>query len=118
VLRVGIVCDALLVCGHLAAPDQSRVVVVTEDGFEENNFAFVQDTLARTFGRLPLTGVPVLPPAVLAGVLRARGLSPLVARRRFSPASMDALGLRPRSFPQELEVYARFLAAGVRGEAR
>lgn len=102
------------VCGAIEAAtlaDQPGVLVnVTDDSYEQNNFGVIQDMLARSFGREGLAGIPSAPAFVLDLALRLRGLSPVVARRRFSSDGLDRLGSMRGDFITEIEHYAQYLA--------
>jgi hypothetical protein len=93
-------------------------VLLTQDDDPDNNFAFVQDTLADYFGRRPLRQVPSLPPAALGVALRMRGLPSRAAWRRFSAQEAASHGLKTDGFGKALRNYARILAGdreGLRG---
>jgi len=45
-----------------------------------------------------------------------RGLSPVLARRRFSTDGLDQLGSKPGDFFTEIERYAHYLAQQVQAE--
>ncbi|WP_416193372.1 NAD-dependent epimerase/dehydratase family protein [Nitrobacter sp. TKz-YC01] len=91
--------------------DGCIVVLVTQDDDPDNNFAFLQDTLAESFGRQSLRNVPALPPATLSLALRLRGLPSQVVGRRFSAQKAKSFGLRTDGFGEALRNYARMLAA-------
>jgi len=62
---------------------QGEVVLVTDDAAPENNFGYLQDALMQAFGRPTLSYLPHLPPALLALLLRLRGISNANPGRRF-----------------------------------
>jgi nucleoside-diphosphate-sugar epimerase len=91
--------------------DGRMVVMVTQDDDPDNNFAFLQDILAESFGRQSLRNVPALPPALLRLALRLRGLPSQSVGRRFSAQKAKGFGLRTDGFSEALRNYARVLAA-------
>ena len=109
------------VCGAIEAAalaDQAAGVInVTDDNCEQNNFGVIQDMLARSFGRRGLSGIPSAPAFVLSLALRLRGLSPVLARRRFSSDGLDRLGSIQGDFITEVERYGYYLAQQSRGHA-
>jgi len=86
-------------------------MLVTDDDDERNNFAFLQDVLAKAFARADLRGLPMLPLGALETALRLRGRPAELVRRRFSSQRMRALGLKRPDFAERLEAYAGLLAA-------
>lgn len=91
---------------------QGEVVLVTDDAAPENNFGYLQDALMHAFGRRSLSYLPHLPPALLALLLRLRGISNANPGRRFreqrlaewqQPATAD--------FKQQLQRYIALLRA-------
>uniref|UniRef100_A0A939S8R8 NAD(P)-dependent oxidoreductase n=1 Tax=Bradyrhizobium barranii subsp. barranii TaxID=2823807 RepID=A0A939S8R8_9BRAD len=109
-VSVGLVARALIHFAVDVCVDAPTVVLLTQDDDSDNNFAFVQDTLAESFGRQPLRNVPALPPAALSLALRLRGLPSQAARRRFSAQKAKGFGLRADGFGEALRNYARMLA--------
>jgi nucleoside-diphosphate-sugar epimerase len=101
------------VCGALEAAVLTErlgaVINVTDDSFEENNFSFVQDMLAKKFGRKALSGTTASPAFALDTALRLRGLSPVVARRRFDSDGLDRIESRRGDFVTEMEHYVNYL---------
>jgi len=87
--------------------------LVTDDDAPENNFAFVQDMLLRTFGRPELAWMPILPDSILAIGLRLRGRSNSNPRRRFATTKLAAFGFHSdEPFRTRLEKYAEALSRG------
>ncbi|MEF2549548.1 NAD-dependent epimerase/dehydratase family protein [Aurantimonas sp. E1-2-R+4] len=111
-VSVNSVCDALVHFSLEPGAAGLQTVLVTDDADPDNNFAFVQDRFAEAFGRRSPAGVPSLPRSALRVALRARGLSPVSASRRFSAKKAHNLGFSPHPFGEELKAYARQLAAG------
>lgn len=70
-----------------------ELIVVTDDDAPENNFAYLQDVLLSTFGRRPSPLNIYLPPTVLAGLLKVRGISNSNPMRRFQDNRLAELGL-------------------------
>lgn len=93
-----------------------NTILVTDDEAVENNFAFVQDAMARVFGRSGLDRVPELPAAALRAVLRARGRAGGDPMRRFSGDRLAATGFRPeRGFADRVDGYLTLLRDMVDG---
>jgi len=87
--------------------------LVTDDDAPENNFAFVQDVLLRTFGRPELAWMPIVPDRILAIGLRLRGRSNSNPRRRFATTKLAAFGFQSdEAFRTRLEKYAEALGRG------
>jgi nucleoside-diphosphate-sugar epimerase len=85
-------------------------ILVTDDESPENNFAFLQETMARIFGRPALGWVPELPSFALRAALRARGRTNANPMRRFSNDKLLEIGFRPeQSFATRLVRYITFL---------
>lgn len=104
------VADAIahLACWHAEKP--VRRVIVTDDDMPENNFAFVQETMAEIFGRPSLDWVPELPSIFLHAALLARGRSGTSPMRRFSNLRLRETGFAPlEPFPTRLRQYVRYL---------
>ena len=95
-----------------AGGDRSRgVFLVTDDEAPENNFAFVQDSFAAAFGRLPLRRVPALPPICLRLALRLARRPEAFPNRRFSSRRLAEAGFTSADgFRARLERYAAELA--------
>jgi nucleoside-diphosphate-sugar epimerase len=97
----------------LALTEQSfhgERVLVTDDDAPENNFAFLQDTLLRMFGRPELGGVPALPDSMMAIGMRLRGRSNSNPKRRFATTKLPALGFQSdETFRTRLEKYVEVL---------
>lgn len=72
---------------------QGRVIVVTEDGNADNNFAYLQDCLLEVFNRTAVLHIPFLPSRVLRLVLSVRGISNADPMRRFHEGRLLQLGL-------------------------
>jgi nucleoside-diphosphate-sugar epimerase len=86
--------------------DRERILV-TDDDASENNFAFVQDELLKSFGRPTLSWVPSLPSQVLSLGLRILGRANTDPTRRISSKKLTALGFHPSvTFRERLERYA------------
>lgn len=103
------VCAALEAASAFAHEGEHPVFNITDDTEEHNNFAFVQDGLARHMGRSGLSSVPQFPAPILGLALRARGLSPAIARRRFQDDTLR-LGAVRSDFVAQFEAYATLLA--------
>lgn len=104
--------DALRFLACRPELDAERLLL-TDDDAPENDFAVVQDTLARAFSRPSPARLPELPVAVLRMLLMARGRAVVDPMRRFSTARLTGLGFVPdRGFRERLEDYAGWLAAG------
>ena len=85
-------------------------VLVTDDDAPENNFAFVQDTMAKVFGRPPLDWVPELPRLALRAALLTRRKVSANPMRRFSNDRLVETGFRPeQSFATRLVRYVTSL---------
>lgn len=108
------VCGAIKSAALSGAAD--AVINVTDDEVEENNFGFVQDTLAASFGRRPFSGMPSAPGIILDLVLGLRGLSPALARRRFDSDGLDRLQSPRGDFVKELKHYAHYLSQRSQGQ--
>ena len=98
-------------------PSSSRIILVTEDAHPQNNFGFVQDSLAKAFSRRSLSDVPSLPKPVLRLLMRMRKLPAASINRRFSSERACGEGIDASSFVSRLEEYARLLAADERETA-
>jgi len=116
-VSAGLVAHALAHFAVDASVDGPTVVLVTQDDDPDNNFAFVQDTLAGSFGRRSLGSMPALPSAALSLALRLRGLPSQSVGRRFSGQKAKDFGLRTDGFGEALRNYASMLAAEA-GEGR
>ncbi|KJC42512.1 hypothetical protein UP09_18620 [Bradyrhizobium sp. LTSP885] len=114
-VSVGLVARALAHFALKVRVDVPTVVLLTQDDDPDNNFAFLQDTLAERFGRHSLCNVPALPPAALRLALRLRGLPSQAVNRRFSAQKIRGLGLTPDGFGEALRAYARMLAVDSEG---
>ena len=112
-VSVETVCDALI-SAALSETLPYRLVLVTDDGAKENNFAFVQDALATAFGRSVPHAVPNIPRSVLRLLLRLRGLPIAGIDRRFSNERGRIFGVDPSAFPQRLHRYAQVLSQEIR----
>ncbi|PPQ14330.1 hypothetical protein CV770_37485 [Bradyrhizobium sp. AC87j1] len=86
-------------------------VLLTQDDHPDNNFAFLQDVLAESFGRQSLRKVPTLPRLTLRLALSLRGLPSQAVERRFSVQKAKRFGLITEGFSEALQNYARMLAA-------
>lgn len=75
--------EGQLGCKHL---------LLTDDDAPENNFEFLQDSLARAFGRPPLAWVPTLPGPGLRLILMLRGAPNIDPMRRFAGERLRSLG--------------------------
>jgi nucleoside-diphosphate-sugar epimerase len=110
-VSAGLVARALAHFAVDVCVDGPTVVLVTQDDDPDNNFAFLQDTLAESFGRQSLGNVPALPSAALSLAFRLRGLPSQSVGRRFSAQKAKGFGLRTDGFGEALRNYARMLAA-------
>ena len=86
-----------------------RRVLVTDDEAPENNFAFLQETMAEVFGRPSLNWVPEMPGFALRAALLARRIN-TNPTRRFSNERLVEIGFRPEQpFAARLVRYLTFL---------
>ncbi|WP_187645057.1 NAD-dependent epimerase/dehydratase family protein [Pseudomonas prosekii] len=91
---------------------QGEVIVVTEDFAPDNNFAFLQDTLMKAFGRRVFSHVPYIPPTVLRYVLNVRKVSNSDPMRRFRDDRLAELGMLDKGmFNSRLNNYVGYLRA-------
>jgi nucleoside-diphosphate-sugar epimerase len=87
-----------------------EIILVTDDQDENNNFAYLQDLLMASFSRPPLSSVPYLPPTVLQGLLKARGISSSNPMKRFQDSRLAELGMHiDYSFSTQLKTYVTYL---------
>lgn len=91
---------------------QGEVIVVTEDFAPDNNFAYLQDSLMKAFGRPVFSRVPYLPPSILRYVLSARKVSNSDPMRRFRDDRLAELGMVDKAlFNSRLNSYIGHLRA-------
>jgi nucleoside-diphosphate-sugar epimerase len=89
---------------------QGEVILVTDDDSLENNFAYLQDVLMKSFGRPSLSLVPHLPSVILGILLRARGISNSNPMRRFQELRLAELGQKDgANFKRQLQRYVDYL---------
>lgn len=70
-------------------------ILITDDDAPENNFAFVQEALAKAFDRPTLGWVPETPNFLLRAALIARGRTNAHPARRYAGDNLVATGFRP-----------------------
>lgn len=100
------VCAAVSVLAStVKSADTAPIMLVTDDGDERNDFAFLQDQLLTSVGRRPMHGVPALPKLLLKSLLRLRGQPANLPRRRFSDERLKRLTEIP-DFAMMLKAYA------------
>ena len=109
-VSVETVAEAIRFAALPPAARAAKYLLVTDDGADENNFAFVQDRLAAALGR-SLPRLPELPPALLRLAMKLRGRSSMYPYRRFSAGGLAELGFRSsRNFVERLERFCTMLA--------
>jgi nucleoside-diphosphate-sugar epimerase len=103
------VADALRFLAYTNRSLYAERILLTDDDAPENNFAYVQDVLLRSFGRAPLAWMPALPDSLLAAGLWLRRRSN--PRRRFATRKLGALGFQStETFRMRLDKYADALS--------
>lgn len=89
---------------------QNELILITDDDVQDNNFAHLQNVLISSFGRNIPRFAPHLPAAVLAAMLKLRGISSSNPMRRIEDNRLSELGmLSSVSFTQELQGYVEYL---------
>lgn len=83
-----------------------EVLLLTDDDEPENNFSYVQNRLLAGIDKLPFKAVPHLPPAILATLLKWRGVTNANPTRRISEHRWAELGCTNEAdFEKELIKY-------------